>query len=294
MSDPAPKPAWTPPSRSYYLRLFGLCLAVLVLVLVWVLFALGMEAVSQAQGILQARQQETVRAQSTGVVDMGWHEGKAVTFDGTLLQVRLDRFGKGISDPADGSVYLIENHQGKAALFIDPDKLAKHSLAVGDLLWPGQPLVVVVPDAAKGKKAPVRQEAPRQGKAWLVTKVHKQPGEAVQPGDKIVTLVPADPATREPIDIVALLEVREERAGPVQPGQPVRLYSAMYPHRLYGHAKGIIETVEPVAEPDEKGRSQVRARARVVAAPFPLKLGSHVQGEIVVGRKPIYRIILEH
>ena len=73
----------------------------------------------------------------------------------------------------------------------------------------------------------------------------------------------------------------------------MRIYSTMYNQRLHGHAEGRIERLEPLAEALPSGERRFRAVAVITAAPFALRVGSSFKAEIVIGRKQVYRIILE-
>ncbi|MFN3730536.1 MAG: VOC family protein, partial [Fimbriimonadaceae bacterium] len=55
-----------------------------------------------------------------------------------------------------------------------------------------------------------------------------------------------------------------------------------------------IERIEPWPEATAHAPRCYRVWARITHAPFPLPLGSACDAEIVVGRKRVYRIILEH
>jgi hypothetical protein len=106
--------------------------------------------------------------------------------------------------------------------------------------------------------------------------------------------VPLDPATGKPHQLSVRLEIDERQYGMIDVGQPVRFRSAMYPHRLHGEARGTIERLEPMATPGPDGSRMFIAWARISDSPFDLKLGASVKAEVVVGRKRLVRIILEH
>jgi hypothetical protein len=55
----------------------------------------------------------------------------------------------------------------------------------------------------------------------------------------------------------------------------------------------VLEEVEPGGDLGPGGERRFRARARVTHAPFPLEPGSGCKAEVVIGRKQVYRIILE-
>jgi hypothetical protein len=52
---------WLPPRPTYYLRIFGICLVILILSLAAFLFAVRLEAVAPATGIIKARNQVSLR-----------------------------------------------------------------------------------------------------------------------------------------------------------------------------------------------------------------------------------------
>jgi hypothetical protein len=93
---------------------------------------------------------------------------------------------------------------------------------------------------------------------------------------------------------MARLDVEEKHWGAIAIGQPVRLHSGVHNHRLHGVAEGRIERLEPYGEATGHGERRFHALAAVTATPFALPLGSSFQAEVVVGRKLVYRVILEH
>jgi len=123
-----------------------------------------------------------------------------------------------------------------------------------------------------------------------VVQLEKRPGEPVARGELVTVLTP-DEARR------VLFRVAERDIVRVDEGQEVRLYSPAFPYRQYGVAQGEVYMVEnwaqtsAVGSPSEGGRSY-EVRAYVIEAPYVLRLGSSVQGDIMVGRKQIFRILL--
>ncbi len=134
---------------------------------------------------------------------------------------------------------------------------------------------------------------PASGDPWLVLDVGAAPHQEVQAGDVIATVVPIDRQTHQPGNLTAYLDVEEKHFGDLKPEQLVRLYSTMYNHRLHGHATAWIERLEPVGKLGADGKRHFHAQATITQAPFVLPLGSSFQAEIVVGRKTVYRIIVE-
>jgi hypothetical protein len=281
----------------YHLRLFGLSLSIIVLALVGVLFGVHMEAIAHAAGTIQVRDLVELRAELPGLAELGWYEGEVLCSD-KFVRVRLDRQGAGMSDPAQGVSQRIENfrcREGSSMLTLE--QLRFHKLESGDKLWPGQVAGHLRADDLLGHwqrfVTPPTVLAPAGGDAWQVLKVFCGQGQAVKPGDLLAWLAPIEPATNQPRSWIARLEIPEKHASGIEPGQEVRLFSVMYNQRLHGHAHGTIEKVEPLAEPAANGERHFLAQVRIVSAPFPLHHGASVKGEIVLGHKRVYRIILE-
>ena len=276
--------AFVPPRRSYHLRVFAVSLVIVVIALIAFLFAVRLEAIMPATGVIAARGQEEVRAPAAGLVEPGWFEGTL----GKELRVRLDAQGNGVTDPAQGTRQTISEYKLPDGRVVAKDQLTFHKLAAGDELWPGQPFAQLRSD-----KTVRAVTVPDQNNHWLVLKVYPEGGQAVAAGDPIALLAPLDLATHQPKEFIAQLDVHEKHMGELAPGQAVRLYSSMYNQRLHGHAEGVIERLEPQGEPVPGGERRFRAIAAVKSAPFTLRPGSSVKAEIVVGRKQVYRIILE-
>jgi hypothetical protein len=74
----------------------------------------------------------------------------------------------------------------------------------------------------------------------------------------------------------------------------VRIYSNVFNPRLHGPAEGTLSSIDPLVETHTDGKRYFHVTAAVTNSPFPLRLGSGVSAKIIVGRKTIYRIILEH
>jgi hypothetical protein len=234
--------SWTPPAPTYHLRVFAISLALVFIALVAFLFAVRMEAIVPATGIITARELEDVRVPLSGLIDPGWSDEK--TF---------------------------------------------HRLEPGDVLSPGQALATVRPEG----KEPHVLRVPEGSTRWQVVTVHVTRGQAVDAGDLVARIVPLDPETGQPRDLLARLEFEEKHVGDLAPGQLVRLESVMYNPRLHGHAEAVLERLDPMGEPAAAGDRRFYATARVTRAPFRLPLGSTFKAEVVVGRKAVYRIILE-
>jgi hypothetical protein len=148
--------------------------------------------------------------------------------------------------------------------------------------------------ARLGEGAGTSVLAPADSPKWLVVELPVADGQRVREGDVIAVLVAVDPETDAVRESLVRVEIDEKHAGAVAPGQEVRLFSPMYPHRMHGVAKGTLERIEPMAVEGPDGSRRFRGWVRVTESPFPLKLGSSVRAEIVTGRKRTYQIILEH
>jgi hypothetical protein len=282
---------WVP--RRSYLRVFGISLVMVFLALIVFLFAVHLESTVPASAVFHGRDEQGVRAPVAGLVELGWYEGETHR-SGQSVRVRVDAAGNGTTDPEHGGATIIENHKTADGQEIRVDRLRFHKLEAGDLLWPGQVFAQVSHDAQlkqRPEQAPLRAPGERY---WLVLKVYASPRQAVEAGDAVAHITPADPKTREPLDPVAHLEIQEKHASEVRVGQRVRFYSTMFNQRLHGHADGVIERLEPAGEPGAHGERKFRGVASITTSPFPVRLGSSARVEIVIGPKRVYNIILEH
>jgi len=310
--------------RPTYLRVFALSLGAVILCLVGFLFGVRLEAVMPGSGVIAAREQQDIRAGIAGIIELGWQEGILRQAKGLDLRFRVNAKGHGSTDPGQGTVQKIEHFKLADGRVILPAELTYHKLQAGDELWPGQEFGLIRVDdlELKIRKLKARLDdlksrgdpllevlaehdalverlnqavirVPDAKNTWQVLKVHAAPLQAVQAGDAIALVAPVDPQTGRSRDLVAFLDVQERYAGELKPGQTVRLYSTMHNQRLHGFAEGKIEHLEPLGEPGPDGERHFRARAAIMQSPFPLRPGSTVKAEIVVGRKQVYRIILE-
>ena len=307
--------------RPIYLRVFALSLGAVILCLVGFLFGVRLEAVMPGSGVVAAREQQDIRAGLAGIIELGWHEG---TIRQANLHFRVNAKGHGSTDPGQGNVQKIEHFHLADGREIIPAELTYHKLQAGDELWPGQEFGLIRTDDLelkirklkarlddlKSRGDPLQEvlaehdalverlsqaviRVPDAKNTWQVLKIHAAPLQAVQAGDTIALVAPVDPQTGWPRDLIAFLDVHERYAGELKPGQALRLYSTMHNQRLHGFAEGKIEHLEPLGEPGPDGERHFRARAAITQTPFPLRPGSTVKAEIVVGRKQVYRIILE-
>jgi hypothetical protein len=174
-------------------------------------------------------------------------------------------------------------------------KIRKLKARLDDLKSRGDPLLETLAehDALVERLQQAVIRVPDSKHNWQVLKVHAAALQAVQAGDALALIAPLDPTTGQPRDLVAYLDIHEKHAGELQLGQAVRLYSTMHNHRLHGHAEGKIDRLEPLGEAGANGDRHFRARTVMTQTPFPLRPGSTVKAEIVIGRKQVYRIILE-
>lgn len=122
-----------------------------------------------------------------------------------------------------------------------------------------------------------------------VVQVAKRLGEPVTRGELVIVVAAGE-------DRRVFLRVPERDIVRVQKGQMVHLYSALFPYRQYGISEGGVYMVQNWAQTGATDAPAVgrnyEVRAYITKAPYTLPLGSSVQGEIMVGKKQIYRILL--
>lgn len=313
-----------PPAKpTKHVRIFAVSLGLIVICLIALLFGVRLEATVPATGVISARHQQEIRAPLFGLIELGWHEGTVTQTLGPALKVRVDSQGNGVTEPGSNSQpvhhYKLANGQD-----ISPAELKFHALKAGDELWPGQVLAWIQADDlqlqlhklkgrledANSRGEPAREvmvefnvlkdrleqavvRAPLTREPWVVLKTFASPLQAVKPGDPIALIAPLDPKSRQPRELLAVLTIDERHVGEIEPGQSIRLYSSMYNQRLHGHAEGVIEHMEPLGEAGPGGERRFRALAAVTQTPYPLRPGSSFKADVVIGRKPVYRVILE-
>lgn len=174
------------------------------------------------------------------------------------------------------------------------DKKRKEFPKPGDHLKKGRGLLAVQPIPSMEGAAIPAISPPDDEELWLVAAVYVQPGEVVTAGQRLMTLVPLDPQTKEPRELLAMLEVNEEHAAEVKPKQKLRLVSNLFNERTHDKLEAEVVSVEPMAVMGDDGKRRYRVLARMEGHPSQLLLGSGVKAEIVLEKKTVYRIILEH
>ncbi len=256
-----------------------------------------MEASVYSEGVVRAKEQQILRTPRAGLVKLGWYEGRA-TIKGKTMSVRLDEKGNGVSHPGEGESQTITSWTSESNQ--EKKSLAFHRLQEGEFLWPGQLVAQIesvseMPDLSSKSGTPRFHSlrVPPTYALWQVLKIYVDPSSFVKPGDAIVMIVPVHPATKEPLDLFVELKIPEEKAAEVAVGQKVRIYSQVFNRRLHGSAQAELRSLSPLAEEDSDGKRQFRAVADVNETPFPLRLGSTVQVQVIIGRRPVYRLILE-
>jgi len=312
--------AWVPLRPTYHVRVFTVCLVLVVLFLAGLLFGVELEAVVPAAGVITARDLREARALVGGLVEPGWYEGEVGGH-----RVRMDAHGNGRLDPNAGAAGPVAAHEwARNGSKVPVKGKTFHRLKPGDELWPGQVFAAVRTDELRFRLQTIEEQikegesrgpngalmrererlrellsqavlhAPEGDDRWLALEVRVSPLQAVSPGDVVATLAPIDVKTGQPRDLMARLEVKEEHWGSLSPEQSVRLHSAVHNHRLHGNAEARIERLEPGGHSSGNGERRFHALAPVTTAPFALPIGSSFKAEVVVGRKVVYRIILEH
>ena len=215
-----------------------------------------------------------------------------------LFGVRMEDTAPGTGVVTAKHVYEARTPRGGRISPVRPESNSDpaapvHRLQPGDELSAGEPIVFLRPDDGR-KESPVPLRAPSSAPRWVVLEVPVTPGQVLPAGALVATLAPLDPETGQIAGLTVRLDIDEKHFGEVKPGQEVRLSSNMYNHRIHGTARGRIERLEPLGEPGPNGTRRFHAVVAVTESPFPLRLGSSVRAEVMVGRKPTYQIILEH
>ena len=132
--------------------------------------------------------------------------------------------------------------------------------------------------------------APRSGVILAVTPIF--PGERVEAGAPLFKITHGGPTELR-------LYAGEDRIDRVEPGQRVRFRANNNPDRLAPLATGEVVAVAQdldlesdfVSAPVNPAQRFYRVTVRVENAPYPLAVGAGVQAEIVLGRRPFWRLL---
>ena len=280
---------------SYHLRAFVICLVVILIALVSVLFGVHMEAVTHGAGIVKVR--DMVELRPAGPDSPNWAGTRARSCARAAWSAYGStgsatapptppraRFARSINSAVPKEPRSAWNRCASQARKRRPP-LARPG---GRLRPLRRSLAAAWPDAVRTQSA-----GPRLTFRLASIKTCIEQDQAVKPGDVLAWLAPVDPATGRANSFIAQIDVVEKHAAGLEAGQDVRLVSTMYNQRLHGHAEGVVEKVEPLAEAAENGERRFRIQVKITHAPFELHHGMSVKAEIVLGHKRVYRIILE-
>lgn len=247
------------PRPARHLLVFAVSLVVLVAALAVFLFAVQMEDTAPGKGVITSAR---------------------------ILELRSPAAGRLFLDPNDD--------EGPASTLVITRK-------AGELIAEGEIFAALKPDGAPKDQRFLqvggngKNTEPGAGRRWRVVEVPVHSGQRVAEGDLLARFVEVDPQDPEQIrEPLVRLDIEEKYFGEVTPGKEVRIYSNMYHHRVYGIARGRVDRLEPAGEAGPNGGRVFHAWVAVTHSPFPLKLGSTVRAEVLVGRKATYQIILEH
>ena len=130
-----------------------------------------------------------------------------------------------------------------------------------------------------------RLRAPAAGQVTLLLK--RRPGEGVTKGEELIHLSRGQPNR-------ARLFVGETMIHRLRPGQSVRLRSHAFDTLRYGYVEARVEEValEPSRQSPGEVADHYLVTVRIEKTPAPLTLGSTVDGDIVLRRLPIWRLLL--
>src|SRR5207247_2341346 len=147
------------------------------------LFGVRMEDLAPARGLIVARGAIDIRAKRGALVELGWSDERG------FHELR----------PGD------ELSGGHALATLKADDSTRLAVLEGLLRSPD-----FGPDAALelagARTESISVTAPDSSERWLVTQVPVATGQLVRPGDRIATLVPLDPATHKPRDLLVRME----------------------------------------------------------------------------------------
>jgi hypothetical protein len=202
--------------------------------------------------------------------------GSGVIFGGDAREVLA---------PVAGRVRLIAGNDSGAFTALHPGTVGLDSYLL---------LEIEPPDGTHPVAIKLSEPGVNQPRHLAIAECGVRPGEAVQAGQKLATLVALRSPEGDVENPLVRAEFDEKQFAEVKVGQAVRIKSSMYPSRTHGHAEGVVSSVQPVGVVGERGRRKFVAEVKVNQSPFRLLHGSSVEVEVLLGRKETFRVILEH
>ena len=280
-----------------------LCLLLLFAFLVLLLFAVRMEAIAPAQGIISARDVHEARTPFAGLIEPGWYDGELSFPGGMAIPVRLDAMGNGMSDPSGPAREVVgyRTEDGRPRGTVNAESIRFHRLQPGDELWGGQVLASLRVEESKttgiaggnrrfvhsgdaAQPAPpapgwlrnwlsqaVLGRLPTGSPRWQVIATSVKPLQSLAAGDLVAIIVPWDQQSRRaPHDLVVQLKLEERHLPDVAPGQACGSSAMPFNQRLESGAGGH-QRIEPwgeVGADGRKGQSWQSPRCGETALPF--------------------------
>lgn len=184
---------------------------------------------------------------------------------------------------------------GRIRISTGEDLMYFPDLRPGTIGSDSQRLLEIEPSARKSPIVvyPIDSGA-RQDLPFMIAESDIHPGDLVQAGQKLATIIPLRSGEGDLLLPMVRAEFNEKQFGGVKVGQSVRVRSNMFLSRTHGHAEGIISSVRPTSVAGQSGGRKFVAEVTVNRSPFPLLHGSSVEVEVILGRKETFRVILEH
>lgn len=257
------------------LPLFGLVCALLLCLLMLLLYIGKIDKTIAAAGVFEAYLQIEVQnaVKDTVVDDILVEIGERVEKGGVLIRLQ-DREGlfERISQ-LEKSLKLAE---------IDFERLKQLS-AKGHVCLRGKEgaelvvkLLTAEISAFQRRIESLTIVAPSAGTVVLIL---VEIGEAVYMGQELVLLAPSEESALR-------MWINEEDISKAMIGQDVRIRSRVFCHRQYGVASGNIVEIKPHHELRDGG-TYVEVVTRITESPFPVRIGSRANAEIIIKRVSI-------
>ncbi|WP_176011964.1 HlyD family secretion protein [Victivallis sp. Marseille-Q1083] len=154
---------------------------------------------------------------------------------------------------------------------------AENELELLKLRLKGRQSELKIKEAAENE---YRFLAPEDGTiSYIPTKL----GSYVEPGETLISMAAAGPKK-----FIAFID--EQQIHKVRENQAVRISSSQYNYFDYGYFKGKVYLIEEL--PETRGdRTYYRVRILIEDEPYPLRLGSTGEAEIITGRNRIIRFL---
>jgi len=262
------------------LPVFGIVICLFIILIIVLLSVAEIDKTVSAEGFFEPYPRSEIKAavKDTTVDNVLVLEGQAVK-EGEVLMLLKDR---------ENICEKIAQLKERIKLAdIDVDRLSRLSdkgyIAVKDKQEAELRMRMLAQDlkALRIKKDSLVITAPFSA---MVIGIPVKSGDAVSLGQTLICLAGSG-------ERALRILIKENSSSEIETGQKVRVYSRVFYYRRHGIALGEIVQVNryPITENEE---NYIEAIAKIIEAPFPVRVNSRADAKIIIKRCPVLKLLL--